>query len=82
MDIVTGSAIYFVIWWLTLFAVLPFGVRRDDNVEPGNDPGAPTQTRLWTKFAVNTALAFVVWLIVFLIDKYDWITLKDLGITN
>ena len=26
---VTGAAIYFIIWWMTLFLVLPFGVRRD-----------------------------------------------------
>ena len=27
MTFLTGFAIYFLIWWLTLFAVLPFGVR-------------------------------------------------------
>ncbi|MCB1491238.1 MAG: DUF1467 family protein, partial [Rhodobiaceae bacterium] len=27
MSIASGVAIYFLIWWLVLFAVLPFGVR-------------------------------------------------------
>jgi len=27
MSIATGLAIYFIIWWMVLFAVLPFGVR-------------------------------------------------------
>ena len=27
MGPVTGTAVYFIIWWLTLFMVLPFGVR-------------------------------------------------------
>src|SRR3712207_9202750 len=26
----TGLAVYFTIWWTVLFAVLPFGVRRDE----------------------------------------------------
>ena len=26
MNIVGGLALYFVIWWITLFAVLPFGI--------------------------------------------------------
>jgi len=42
----TAAAIYFVIWWLVLFTVLPFGVRNaaetGEVVEAGNDPGAPT----------------------------------------
>ena len=40
MSVVSGLAIYFVIWWITLFMVLPFGVRRDEKIEIGNDPGA------------------------------------------
>ncbi len=27
MGIATGIAIYFLIWWVVLFAVLPWGVR-------------------------------------------------------
>ena len=37
-------AIYFLIWWITLFAVLPFGVRSQHEGEDfaqGTDPGAP-----------------------------------------
>ena len=44
----TGSwvAIYFVIWWVTLFAVLPFGVRSQreaGEVVRGTDPRRPRQ---------------------------------------
>ena len=46
MSLTTAAAIYFVIWWVVLFTVLPFGVRNPseagETVEPGNDPGAPT----------------------------------------
>lgn len=28
--VIFGIAVYFVIWWVTLFAVLPFGVKTQD----------------------------------------------------
>ena len=40
---VSWTAIYFIIWWTTLFAVLPFGVRNqidEGQVTPGTEPGA------------------------------------------
>ena len=49
MSVVSGLAIYFVIWWITLFMVLPFGVRRDEKIEIGNDPGAPVKHQIILK---------------------------------
>ena len=40
MQVTTAIAIYFLIWWLTLFAVLPWGVRaQGPDSPPGTDPG-------------------------------------------
>src|SRR5438128_2571148 len=54
----TALAIYFIIWWVVLFAVLPFGVRNAGEagleVEPGHDPGAPTIPALKTKLVWTT----------------------------
>ena len=77
MGLITGIAVYFVIWWITLFMVLPFGIERDQNIEEGNDPGAPVKHRILIKFVINTLLAFVFWIIIFLVDFYDIITIKD-----
>ena len=44
MSITTALAIYFITWWIVLFAVLPWGVRSQSeagDVVPGSDPGAP-----------------------------------------
>lgn len=66
----SGFAIYFIIWWLTLFMVLPLGVRSQaeaKNIVLGTDPGAPVKARLWMKLAINTLLSgviFSVWLIL------------------
>lgn len=57
------AAIYFIIWWLVLFAVLPFGVRSQHEAGdfvPGTDPGAPTLHGLRTKMLWTTVVATVV----------------------
>ena len=61
-------AIYFVIWWMTLFLVLPWGNRaiESDDVSKGQDAGAPRRPRLWQKMAVNTVLAGIVWAAIYL----------------
>ncbi len=58
-----GIALYFVIWWITLFAVLPFGVRSQaetDEVTAGTEPGAPAAPALREKAIWTTLVAAVV----------------------
>ncbi|HLH95244.1 MAG TPA: DUF1467 family protein [Xanthobacteraceae bacterium] len=65
MSILTALAIYFVFWWITLFAVLPWGVRSQHEAgefTPGTDPGAPVLTHLkgkliWTTIVAGLAFA-------------------------
>ncbi len=61
-------AIYVTIWWIVLFAVLPFGVRSAEEAgeeQPeGADPGAPVAPQLLKKAAVTTVIAAIVFLIV------------------
>ena len=55
-------AVYFTMWWTVLFAVLPFGVRSQQEsgeVVPGSEPGAPVAPFL-VKKAVWTTLAAAV----------------------
>ncbi|MGG6895398.1 MULTISPECIES: DUF1467 family protein [Rhizobium] len=47
-QIAASFAVYFVIWWITLFAVLPFGLRtqaEDEHVIAGTVESAPTKFR-------------------------------------
>lgn len=63
MSIVNGFAVYFVIWWITLFAVLPWGVRsqvEEGSVVAGSDPGAPSRPRLLRIVLINSLVAGVV----------------------
>ncbi len=70
MRIPSMIAIYFVIWWITLFMVLPFGVRNAEEagaiVEEGHDAGAPMFHGLWKKALVNTVIAAAVFTGVYL----------------
>ena len=52
MSLILGLAVYLVLWWLTLFMVLPWGVTRVDKDEllPGEDPGSPAKPNLLRKF--------------------------------
>lgn len=76
MGWITHLAVYFVIWWTTLFVVLPFGVQREETVTLGNDPGAPKRSRIVFKLIINTFVALAVWFVVFLIDRFDLIRLQ------
>ena len=47
MNPVSAVVVFIVIWWLVLFMVLPWGVRRTETPEAGHDPGAPAKPMLW-----------------------------------
>ena len=76
MGWVTGLAVYFIIWWLVLFMVLPFGVQARGDTSEGHDPGAPLKPRILKKMGATTLIAFGLWLIVYFIDRYELITLS------
>ena len=59
----SALAIYFVIWWITLFLTLPFGVRsqhEDGEAPPGTDPGAPVKALMLRKLIWTTIIAIVM----------------------
>ena len=63
MSISFAIAIYFVIWWTVLFAVLPIGVRtqgEDGDVVPGTPESAPTRPRL-LRVVLLTTLVSRLW---------------------
>jgi predicted secreted protein len=63
VDFLTGFAVYFIIWWLVLFTVLPWGMRsaheEGAEVEPGNDRAAPVRVNMWRKFVITTVVALL-----------------------
>ena len=73
-----GLAIYLVIWWIVLLAVLPFGVRNaseaQEPVKPGHDPGAPVIPDLKRKLLITSVIALAIFLIIWANEHYGWLT--------
>jgi predicted secreted protein len=81
MTLLTGFAIYFIIWWLTLFLVLPYGIRSQaeaDDIAEGTDPGAPMKTYLGRKLVINTLLAGLIFSGWFVLTRYYGLDLSTL----
>jgi predicted secreted protein len=82
MSIFTALAIYFVIWWVVLFAVLPWGVRsqhESGEMTPGTDPGAPVLPDIRRKLVWTTMVATVVFAAWFVVYVYRLVTLDQLA---
>jgi predicted secreted protein len=81
MPLTTGLAIFFLIWWIVLFAVLPWGVRSQEeggDIAPGTDPGAPAIPKLGKKLVWTTLVSVVVFAACYVIYVERLITLEGL----
>ncbi len=82
MSLTSALAIYFVIWWIVLFAVLPWGVRsqaENGEIVPGSEPGAPTIPHLGRKMLWNTVVSALVFGLFYFAYTRQMVSLDDLG---
>ncbi len=73
---ILGAGIFITIWWTTIFAVLPFGIRtqrESGSVVPGSEPGAPARVHLGRISLITTAISIPLWLLVYATIEYQWI---------
>jgi predicted secreted protein len=62
-SVALAAAIYFVMWWIVLFVVLPWGVKSQEeagDISPGSDPGAPVRPLLLQKVIATTLVSAVI----------------------
>ena len=67
MNWALGIGVYFVLWWLLLTAVLPWGVKTQQEageITPGTEPSSPVAPYIGRKLLANTVIAGVVWLLI------------------
>ena len=79
MSIALALALYLVIWWITLFTVLPFHARSQaetGDVVPGTPAGAPASVKIGRIVIINTLVASVVYGGVLLALYYDVLGLQ------
>ena len=80
MSVPFAIAIYVVIWWTVLFAILPIGVRtqgEDGTIVPGTPASAPTQPRLMRVVLLTTLVSSLVFVGLWLAIRYGVIDLRQ-----
>jgi predicted secreted protein len=77
MGWVTGIVVYFLVWWVTLFAVLPLWVTPANPRDPVFPPDTPPRPRLLLKAAITTAVSAVIWLVIFALVKSPWFSFRE-----
>lgn len=65
--LVTGLTVYFITWWVVLFAVLPWGVHPPESPEEGHVASAPVRPRLGLKFLITSGITAIIWIVIYLL---------------
>ena len=63
MSVFSLFVVYLLIWWVTLFAVLPFGVvgqNEKGEIVNGSEPGAPADSNIKKKAVITTVIATII----------------------
>ncbi|MHC5653522.1 DUF1467 family protein [Stappia sp. ICDLI1TA098] len=80
MSLISAIAIYFIVWWIVLFTILPIGVvtqQERGDVAPGTAPSAPIHPRLWRKALLTTVIAGIVFAGIYWLRFRSGLTLDD-----
>ena len=81
MNLIFAVAVYFICWWIILFAILPFGVTTQQeagDVTPGTAESAPVTPRLIPKLIATTLAAALVFAVIYLLVGSGVVTLDDI----
>ncbi len=81
MSLTSAIAIYFIIWWVVLFMVLPWGVRtqeEDGDVIPGTAPSAPVRPRMFRKVIATTIVTTIIFTLFYVARTRGWLALDNI----
>ena len=81
MTLAFALAIYVVIWWIVLFAILPIGIRtqaEEGDVSPGTTESAPHLPRMLPKILATTVVSSVIFAVLYVIIVHHLITLDQI----
>jgi predicted secreted protein len=85
MDIASGLILYAILWFLTLFVVLPLDLRTQADhgeIVPGTPESAPHGVNMRRKLFVTTIAAIVAWFVVEAVVGSGLITIRMFDINN
>lgn len=79
---ITGAVVlYAIVWFLTLFVVMPLRTRtqeEENHVVPGTPPGAPAHEEVGRIAWITTLVATPVWAVIAAVILSGWIGIADL----
>ncbi|PZM16831.1 DUF1467 family protein [Rhizobium tubonense] len=81
--ILSTLAVYFVVWWITLFAILPIGMRtqeEDNEVVLGTVASAPTKFRAVRVVLLTTLVSGVIYGTWFICSNYLGINIDSIPV--
>ncbi len=70
VGIVNGLVVFWLLWWVLLFPILPIGVTsqtEDGDVVAGSEPGAPSRPNLAKKVWWTTIITSALWSVYFIV---------------
>ncbi|AML50042.1 MULTISPECIES: DUF1467 family protein [Falsihalocynthiibacter] len=85
MAITSAIVLYSVLWFMTLFVVLPIRLKSQQDmgeVVPGTPSSAPVDPQLKKRAIIVTLITTVLWAIIFTIIVTDTITVRDIDWMN
>ncbi len=83
MNPVSAVVLWLVIWFMTLFVILPLRLQSQSeagDVVPGTPASAPVNPNLKKKAVLITVIATAIWIPVAATIIMGWITVEDLDI--
>lgn len=81
MNLTGGIVLYTVLWFLTLFVVIPFGQQSQQDagrIVPGTPAGAPADLRMRRKLILTTLIAALLWGLIAWVIFGEIVTRADL----
>jgi predicted secreted protein len=79
MNIISGIIVFLLIWWTALFAVLPWGVRQNQDGVQSGIQAAPQNPMLKKKLIVTTIISTILWLLVYFLIESDIISFREMA---
>ena len=77
MSWVSGIVVYFLIWWVALFAVLPIGMRPNPEGDPETGwRGVPQRPLLLRKVVITTVVTTILWLGIHAVIVSEWLSFR------
>jgi predicted secreted protein len=72
-----GFVLYVLIWWIVLFAVLPFGIEPVSEADEQTGwRGAPSQPGMMRRVLITTLVSALLWFGCYAVITSDWLSFR------